>query len=104
MTISIFWKTVGSHFLHAHPWTLRRYWLCIPAELYLLGTDRLLVVLRVKRLRSLWETLIHRANGDPVRIPWLHNRKLLLALDKNIARPKSAGLNDPATREPGVWC
>ena len=104
MTISIFWKTVGSHFLHAHPWTLRRYWLCIPAELYLLGTDRLLVVLRVKRLRSLWETLIHRANGDPVRIPWLHNRKLLLALDKNIARPKSAGLNDPATWGPGVWC
>ena len=97
-------RRLGNRFLHAHPRTLRRYWLCIPAELYLLGTDRLLVVLRVKRLRSLWETLIRRANSDPVRIPWLQNRKLLLALDKKIARPKSAGVNDPATRGPGVWC
>lgn len=91
-------------FKHAHPRTLRRYFLCIPAQLYLLGTDRLLVVLRVKRLRSVWEVLIRHANSDPVRIPWLHNRKLLLALDKKIARPKSAGLNDPATRGAGVWC
>ena len=61
-------------------------------------------VLRVKRLRPLWEALIRHANADPVRIPWLENRKLLLALDKKIARPKPAGVNDPATRGPGVWC
>lgn len=97
-------RRLGHRFLHAHPRTLRRYFLCIPAQLYLLGTDRLLVVLHVKRLRSVWEALIRHANSDPVRIPWLQNRKLLLALDKKIARPKSAGINDPATRGSDVWC
>ena len=88
-------RRLGQRFRHAHPRTLRRYFLCIPAQLYLLGPDRLLVVLRVTRLRPLWEALCRRANRDPVRIPWLQNRKLLLCLDKKIARPKSAGLNDP---------
>ena len=97
-------RRLGNGFLHAHPRTLRRYFLCIPAELYLLGTDRLLVVLRVKRLRPLWEALIPHANADPVRIPGLENRKLLLALDKKVARPKLAGVNAPLMGGPDVWC
>ena len=44
---------------------IRRYFLCIPAELYLLGTDRLLVVLRVKRLRPLWEALMPSRQRRP---------------------------------------
>ena len=88
-------RRLGERFRRAHPRTLRRYILCIPAQLYLMGPDRLLVVLRVTRLRPLWEALCRRANSDPDRIPWLHNRKLLLYLDNKIARPKSAGINDP---------
>lgn len=72
---------LGERFLHCHPRTLRRYLLCLPGELYLLGTDRLLVVVRAQRLRPLWELLVRRLNRDPVRIPWLQNRKLLLSLD-----------------------
>ena len=89
--------SLGVRFVHAHLRTLRRYWLCIPAQMYLLGTDRFLVVLQVKRLRSLWEVLIQRANADPVRIPWLENRKLLLALEEKKTRRKSAFINAPAT-------
>lgn len=95
---------LGERFVHAHPRTVRRYFLCLPAQLYLLGTDRLLVVIRVKRLRSLWEALLRRVNGDPVRIPWLENRKLLLALEQKTSRPKSAPINAPSSRGLGVWC
>lgn len=91
-------------FMHAHPRTLRRYFLHIPAQLYLLGTDRFLVVLQVGRLRPLWAALAERANRDPVRIPWLHNRKLLLALDQPSSPPKHAAGNAPNHRCPGVWC
>ena len=70
-------RRLGERFRHGHPRTLRRYFLCIPAQLYLLGPDRLLVVLRVTRLRPLWEALCRRANSDPVRIPC--ERKLTLS-------------------------
>lgn len=97
-------QRLGPRFVHAHPRTVRRYFLCLPAQLYLLGTDRLLVVLRVKCLRSLWEVLIRRFNGDPVRIPWLENRKLLFALEEKNSHLKAAGINAPASRGLGVWC
>jgi len=87
-------RRLGERLRRSHPRTLRRYFLCLPTELYLLGPDRLLVVLQVKRLHPLWEALCRRANSDPVRISWLHNRKLLLCLGK-IVRPKSAGINGP---------
>lgn len=90
-----FGRRLGDRFRHAHPRTLRRFFFCIPAQLYQCGTDRLLVVLTVTRLRPLWEALIRRANSDPVRIPWLQNRKLQFALEKKIPRQKSAGINDP---------
>ncbi len=95
-------RRLGPRFLHAHHRTLRRCFLSIPAELYLLGTDRLLVVLRVKRLRSLWEALIRHANRDPVRIPWLQNRKLLLALwiKKSLVQNRQ-GAAVPRRRGPG---
>lgn len=69
------------NWVHAHPRTLRREWLALPGQLYLLGRDRLLVVIRVRHLRPLWEALVRRLNRDPVRIPWLENRKVLLSLD-----------------------
>ncbi len=74
-------------FRHAHPRTLRRFLFAQPGELYLLGPDRLLVVLHATRLRPLWQSLIAKLNRDPVRIPWLQNRKLLLNLaPKNAPR------------------
>lgn len=76
-----------ARFRHAHPRTLRRFLFAQPGELYLLGPDRLLVVLHATRLRPLWQALINKLNRDPVRIPWLQNRKLLL----NLA-PKNAPL------------
>jgi hypothetical protein len=69
-----------TRFRHAHPRTLRRFLFAQPGELYLLGPDRLLVVLHATRLRPLWQALLTRLNRDPVRIPWLLNRKLLLNL------------------------
>lgn len=75
-------RRLDERFVHCHPRTLRRYLLGLPGELYLLGPDRLLVVIRAQRLRSLWEPLVRRLNRDPVRIPWLQNRKLLLCLDR----------------------
>lgn len=72
---------LGDRFVHSHPRTLRRYLLCLPGELYRLGADRLLVVVHAQRLRPLWEKRVRRLNRDPVRIPWLQNRKLLLCLD-----------------------
>jgi len=97
-------RRLDPRFLHAHPRTLRRYFLYIPAQHYLLGPDRFLVVLQVGRLRALWAALVERANRDPVRIPWLHNRKLLLALDPPSSRPKRAAENAPNRRCPSVWC
>lgn len=79
--------SLPAHFRHAHPRTLRRFFFAQPGELYLLDPDRLLVVLHATRLRPLWQSLIARLNRDPVRIPWLQNRKLLM----NLA-PKNAPL------------
>lgn len=74
-------------FRHAHPRTLRRFLFAQPGELYLLGTDRFLVVLHATRLRPLWQALINRLNRHPVRIPWLQNRKLLLNLAPKTPHP-----------------
>lgn len=70
-----FTARLPERFRHAHPRTLRRFLFAQPGELYLLGPDRLLVVFHATRLRPLWQALITRLNRDPVRIPWLQNRK-----------------------------
>ena len=67
-------------FDHAHPRTLRRWLLNMKADIFL-GNDTLIVLLKPKRLRSLWEFLVRRANRNPVRIPWMENRRLILSLD-----------------------
>lgn len=67
-------------FIHAFPRTLRRWFFAVPASLYE-GTDTLLVVLRPVGLRRLWMALVERANHNPVRIPWFHNKRLLFSLD-----------------------
>ncbi len=98
---------LGAAFLHAHKRTLRRYLLCLPAQLYLLGPDRLLVALQPKRLRPVWEALLRRLNRDPVRIPWLHNHKLVFSLDAPptpSTQPRSAQRYAPSRRGGDVWC
>jgi hypothetical protein len=68
-------------FLHAHPRTLRRWLFNVKADIFL-GNGTLLVMLKPKRLRSLWLFLIRRANSHPVRIPWMDNRRLILSIDR----------------------
>jgi len=52
---------LGQRWVHCHPRTLRRYLLGLPGELYLLGSDRLLVVIHAQRLRSLNRPPAHTA-------------------------------------------
>ena len=75
-----FTELLPTRFHRAHPRTLRRWFFCIPAELYL-GNDTLIVLLRPKRLMSVWHALVERANRRNTRIPWLQNRRLILSLD-----------------------
>lgn len=56
---------------HAHPRTLRRPFFAQPSELYLLGPDHLLDVIRATHLCPLWQSLSARFHRDPVRIPLL---------------------------------
>lgn len=78
--LDAFTRLLPKPFLHAHPRTLRRWIFNIEADLFL-GNDTLIVLLHPRRLRSLWQRLVQRANRHPVRIPWLENRRLILALD-----------------------
>lgn len=75
-----FSQTLPERFHRAHPRTLRRWFLFTPADLYL-GTDTLIVSLRPKRLRGLWQALIAQANRRHTRIPWMDNRRLILSLE-----------------------
>ena len=75
-----FTESLPRRFYRAHPRTLRRWFFCTPAELYL-GKDALIVLLRPKRLISIWQALVERANRRNTRIPWLDNRRLILSID-----------------------
>lgn len=86
-------------FRHAHPRTLRRWFLNINADLYQ-GKDTLIVALKPSRLRPLWEELVRQMNRRPVRIPWLENRRLILAF----ARSRPEASFDPRKESAGVWC
>jgi hypothetical protein len=109
-TLDAFTRTLPEHFLHAHPRTLRRWIFNVDADLFL-GNDTLIVLFHPRRLLGLWQHLVRRANRHPVRIPWLDNRRLILALDRPgarratspVAAPPEASL-DPGTGLPTVWC
>jgi hypothetical protein len=108
--LDAFTRTLPERFLHLHPRTLRRWLFNVDADLFL-GNDTLIVLLHPRHLRSLWQHLVRRANRHPVRIPWLDNRRLILALDRPgprratspIDAPPEASL-DPGTGIPTVWC
>lgn len=109
-TLDALTRSLPKPFLHAHPRTLRRWIFNIEADLFL-GKDTLIVLLHPRRLQSLWEHLVRRANRHPVRIPWLENRRLILALDRpGTCRPTSSraatpeGSFDPGNGRPSVWC
>jgi hypothetical protein len=99
--LDAFSRNLPRRFLHAHPRTLRRWLFNIDADLFL-GHDTLIVLLRPRRLQHLWLTLVRTANRRRVRIPWLENRRLILALPKQTLRPE--GAFDPRSPLPGVWC
>ena len=84
-------RSLPKQFLHAHPRTLRRWIFNLDADIFL-GNDTLIVLLHPRRLHGLWQDLVRRANRHPVRIPWLENRRLILALDRPGARRATADL------------
>lgn len=79
-----------------HPRTLRRWLFLVPADIFF-GIDTLIVLLKPRRLHSVWARLVERANLAPVRVPWMGNRRLILSLD---AEPSI----DPVNRAQGVRC
>jgi hypothetical protein len=99
--LDAFSKSLPTRFLHAHPRTLRRWIFNVDAELFL-GKDTLIVVLNPRRLQPLWLSLVRAANRHPVRIPWLDNRRLILALPKHKLPPEAAF--DPRPGPASVWC
>lgn len=99
--LDAFSKTLPRRFLHAHPRTLRRWIFNIDAEIFL-SKDTLIVMLHPRRLRRLWLSFVRSANRHPVHIPWLDNRRLILALPKHNLVPE--GAFDPRSGPPSVWC
>ena len=95
-------RTLPVKFLRAHPRTLRRWFLCIPADIFL-TPNTLIVLLRPRRLRSVWHSLIALANRRHVRIPWLNNRRLVLSLQPSTRISPEVAF-DPAPNAAGVWC
>jgi len=90
-------------FHRAHPRTLRRWFLNVPADIFL-GHGTLIVLLRPRRLLHIWQLLVKQANRRRVHIPWMDNRRLILSLDHPDLRRKAADCSDPAPNAPGVWC
>ena len=72
--------SLPQRFHRAHPRTLRRWFLNIPADIFL-GDDTLIVLLRPRRLLRVWHALVKQANRRHTRIPWMANRRLILSLD-----------------------
>lgn len=109
--LEAFTRTLPARFLHAHPRTLRRWLFNVDADLFL-GRDTLIVMLHPRRLLCLWEQFARAANRHPVRIPWLDNRRLILALAPSrggttpdaICSSFSEGAFDPENRPASVWC
>jgi hypothetical protein len=88
---------------HAHPRTLRRWLLNVTADLYL-GADTLIVHLKPTHLRKLWVKLLPRVNRKLVRIPWLRNRRLVLALEPPPRWRLPEPSRDPRKPSGSVWC
>ncbi len=100
-SLDVFTKSLPTRFLHAHPRSLRRWFFNVDADIFL-GDDTLIVEIHPRRLRSLWLHLVQAANRRPVRIPWLDNRRLILALPKCRTMPE--GAFDPMPGPASVWC
>jgi len=94
-------STLPQRFHRAHPRTLRRWFLNVPAELFV-GTDTFIVLLRPRRCISAWEALVHSVNRRNLRIPWFADRRLILSLPGTSSAPELG--YDPLRRAPGVWC
>lgn len=92
-----------ARFHRAHPRTLRRWLLHIPADLYA-GEGTLIVHLRPKRLRALWQTLVAAANRRHTRIPWMDQRRLIFSLDPPVSPRYPESSIDPAGSTGDVWC
>lgn len=97
-------KMVAPHLdVHAHPRTLRRWLINVPADIYL-GMGTLIVHLKPAKLHNLWVVLARTANARAVRIPWMENRRLILALERP-NRPRQAEPSaDPRDAKGGIWC
>lgn len=74
--------TLPPAFHHAHPRTLRRWFLQTPAAIFL-GQGTLIVALQPRARLETWRLLIHRINRGHFRIPWLDHRRLVLSIEHN---------------------
>jgi hypothetical protein len=72
--------SLPTQFKLAHPRTLRRWWLCFPADLYL-SDKALFVILKPRWYRSWWQQQILHLNAKKLRTPWLGDRLVLYSLD-----------------------
>ena len=85
-------------FRRAHPRTLRRWFLHTPAALFL-GQGTLIVALQPRSMLQTWQLIIDRINRSRFRIPWLDNRCLVLAIERN-ALPDVRKLDSIRQRTP----
>lgn len=98
-----FTTALPSHFLRAHPRTLRRWFFNTSAALFL-GNGTLIVALQPSSLHQVWRDLSDKINRQALRIPWLQDRRLVLSVEP-VASPKNAEARlDPQRAVPPVWC
>ena len=81
-----FAEDLPDSYRHAHLRTLRRWFFTVPGELYL-GDGTLIVLLRPRRLRKLWLSLIQWSNCRSIRVPWIDDRRLILSMEPRISQP-----------------
>ena len=99
--LELFSQALPDGWKHAHPRTLRRWLLTIPAAMYL-TPKALIVLLQPPYQREVIEGLVEAANRAPARIPWLSDRKLILAVDQpGQIGPEAAIV--PEKCPSGVW-
>lgn len=79
-TLKTFTASLPKQFHLAHPRTLRRWWLNVPADLYL-GKGTLIVVLHPRRHKEWWDQRLEQLNAKRIRVPWMDNRRVVYALD-----------------------
>ena len=100
--LNVFASTLPKRYRHAHPRTLRRWFLNMQADLYL-GKGTVFIVMKPRWFRGWWAKKIKRLNAKNLRIPWMENRLAIYSLDVP-AFESAEPSTDPESGPPGVGC